>query len=329
MTIGCLNNYPRIALGHSPTPIDEMRNLSRILSCNKNNLSLLIKRDDCTGLAFGGNKVRQLEFYIGEAAAQGADTILITGAVQSNFVRLAAAAARTASMDCHIQLENRVQNTSELYSQSGNVLLDKLLGATLHFYPEGEDEQGADRSLEEIAQRLRTNGRKPYIIHLSLGHPPLGALGYVVAAQEILAQIAESSFTIDEIIVASGSGATHAGLLFGLRSSGSIIPVKGICVRRTKDLQYQRIVMHCAAIAKLLKITNPVGNDDIELSDDNLAPGYGKINDTVLEAIKLSAHQEGLILDPVYTGRAMAGFIQLARQTNQEKPCRLFTLALL
>lgn len=119
-----------------------MRNLNRILSCNKNNLSLLIKRDDCTGLAFGGNKVRQLEFYLGEAAAQGEDTILITGAVQSNFVRLAAAAARTASMECHIQLENRVQNTSELYSQSGNVLLDKLLGATLHSCPEGEDEQG-------------------------------------------------------------------------------------------------------------------------------------------------------------------------------------------
>ncbi len=102
----------------------------------------MIKRDDCTGLAFGGNKVRQLEFYLGEAAAQGEDTILITGAVQSNFVRLAAAAARTASMKCHIQLENRVQNTSELYSQSGNVLLDKLLGTTLHFCPEGVDEQG-------------------------------------------------------------------------------------------------------------------------------------------------------------------------------------------
>ena len=195
--------------------------------------------------------------------------------------------------------------------------------------PRRRGRTGADRSLEEIAQRLRTDGRRPYIIHLSLGHPPLGALGYVVAAQEILAQIAESSFTIDEIIVASGSGATHACLLFGLRSSGSIIPVKGICVRRSKDLQYQRIVMHCAAIAKLLKITNPVCNDDLELSDDNLAPGYGKINDAVLEAVKLSAHQEGLILNPVYTGRAMAGFIQLARQTNQEKPCRLFTLALL
>ena len=319
MEIGCLNNYPRLSLGHSPTPIDEMRNLSRTLSRNKNNLSLLIKRDDCTGLAFGGNKVRQLEFYLGEATAQGADTILITGAVQSNYVRLAAAAACIAGMECHIQLEKRVRNTSEMHSQSGNVLIDKLLGATLHFFPEGENEQGADLRLEEIAHSLRADGRKPYIIHLSPEYPPLGALGYVVAAQEILSQIAESSFTIDEIVVASGSGATHAGLLFGLRSSGSIIPVKGVCVRRTKDLQYQRIVMHCAAIAKLLKITNPVCNGDIELSDDNLAPGYGKINDAVLEAIKLSALQEGLILDPVYTGRAMAGLIQRARQTNQKK----------
>lgn len=315
----CLNNFPRLLLGHYPTPIDEMINLSHTLSYKKDALRLLIKRDDCTGLAFGGNKVRQLEFYLGDAVANGADTILITGAVQSNFVRLAAAAARKAGMQCHIQLEERVDNPSPLYKHSGNVLLDKLLGATLHSFPKGEDEQGADRRLEEIAQALRADNKKPYIIHLNPKYPPLGALGYVVAAREIAAQMTESHLLIDEIVVASGSGATHAGLLFGLRALGSSIPVKGICVRRTKNLQHQRIINHCQAIADLLQMDNPVSDDDVEASDAQLAPGYGQLNDSVFEAMQLSAHHEGLILDPVYTGRSMAGFIQRAREANQQK----------
>ncbi|MGE4594143.1 MAG: D-cysteine desulfhydrase family protein [Gammaproteobacteria bacterium] len=319
MNIGCINNLPRVSLGHSPTPIDEMPNLSRALSQDANELRLLVKRDDCTGLAFGGNKVRQLEFYLGEAVAQGADTILITGAVQSNFVRLAAAAARNIGMGCHVQLEERVNNSSPLYRNSGNVLLDKLLGATLHSFPEGEDEQGADRNLEGIAQTLRAEGKKPYIIHLGAGYPPLGALGYVLAAEEIMTQMAESNTTIDEIVVASGSGATHAGLLYGLRALGHNIPVKGICVRRAKDLQHQRIVNHCQAIANLLQMDNPVSDDDVEISDNQLAPGYGQLNDAVVEAMQMAAHEEGLILDPVYTGRSMAGFIQRARESNQQK----------
>jgi len=319
MRIGCLHNLPRVSLGHSPTPIDEMPNLSRALSQDVKDLHLLIKRDDCTGLAFGGNKVRQLEFYLGEAVANGADTILITGAVQSNFVRLAAAAARNTGMECHIQLEERVNNPSPLYKNSGNVLVDKLLGAALYSFPEGEDEQGADRNLEEIAQTLRADGKNPYIIHLGAGHPPLGALGYVVAAEEIMTQLAESNLSIDEVVVASGSGATHAGLLFGLRALESSIPVKGICVRRAKDLQHKRIVNHCQAIANLLEMDNPVINDDVEVSDNQLAPGYGQMNDAVSEAMQMAAHHEGLILDPVYTGRSMAGFIQRARESNQQK----------
>jgi D-cysteine desulfhydrase/L-cysteate sulfo-lyase len=260
-----------------------------------------------------------LEFYLGEAVAQGADTILITGAVQSNFVRLAAAAARNIGMECHIQLEERVSNSSPLYKSSGNVLVDKLLGATLHSFPEGEDEQGADRNLEEIAQTLRAEGKKPYIIHLSAGHPPLGALGYIVAAQEILTQMAESNLSIDEIVVASGSGATHAGLLFGLRALRSDIPVKGICVRRAKDLQHKRIANYCQAIANLLQMDNPVVDDDVQISDEQLAPGYGQLNNAVYEAMQMAAHHEGLILDPVYTGRSMAGFIQRARKADQQK----------
>ncbi len=312
MSIGKLDDLPRAILSHTPTPIDEMPNLSKGMGT----ANLYVKRDDCTGLGMGGNKARQLEFYVGEAVARESDSILITGAVQSNFVRMAAAAARKVGMECHIQLEERVPNPSTIYRHSGNVLLSKILGATLHTFPRGEDEEGADRQLEEIAETLRSSDRKPYVIHLGPGNPPLGALGYVVAAREIIEQINENGPEFDEITVASGSGATHAGLLFGLRALGSSVPVRGICVRRAKDLQHPRIVSRCQEIADLLGIENPVSERDIDISDDVLAPGYGKMNDAVLEAIRLTAHTEGIILDPVYTGRAMAGFLNRVRQAK-------------
>lgn len=312
MSIGKLDSLPRALLSHTPTPIDEMPNLGKVIGGAR----LYAKRDDCTGLGMGGNKARQLEFYIGEAVAQGADCVLITGAVQSNFVRMAAAAARKMGMNCHIQLEERVPNASPLYRHSGNVLLDRMLGATLHSFPVGEDEAGADRQLETIADSLRNEGHKPYVIHLGPGHPPLGALGYVVTAREIIEQMNNGGPEIHEIIVASGSGATHSGLLFGLRALGSNIPVRGICVRRPKDQQVPRIVSRCQEIATLLEINNPVIDRDIDINDDVLAPGYGKMNDRVLEAIKLTAHHEGIILDPVYTGKSMAGFLEIARRAD-------------
>ncbi len=164
--------------------------------------------------------------------------------------------------------------------------------------------------MDDIANELRNDGRVPYVIHLASGHPPFGALGYVRMARELLEQMAEYKHTIGEIVVASGSGATHAGLLLGLRAMGCLIPVHGICVRRNKQLQHPRISTHCEGIAKLLGIPNPVNENDIELHDDLLAPGYGKMNEIVLSAIKLAAHEEGILLDPVYTGRAMAGYFQ-------------------
>jgi len=278
---------------------------------------LFVKRDECTGLAFGGNKTSQLEYYLGAAKAVEADTILITGAVQSNFVRSAAAGARRLGMTCHIQLEGRVATKAVQYHNSGNVLIDKLLGATIHSYPHGEDESGADRSLEEIAAELRDAGRRPYIIRLAPGHPPLGALGYVVAAQELLHQIAEGKFFVDEIFVASGSGATHAGLLFGLRALGSPIRVTGSCVRRDITSQRVRISDTCSGIAKLLEIESPVKDDDISLTDDFLAPGYGKTNEETSKAIVLGARTEALMLDPVYTGKAMAAMIHHASLANE------------
>ena len=235
--LGRLDDMSRSQLISAETPLEEMRNMSARLGPAR----LFVKRDDMTGPAFGGNKVRQLEFYIGEAEAQGADTILITGAVQSNFVRLAAASARLKGMDCHIQLEERVPKNDPIYRNSGNVLIDKILGATLHSYPDGEDEAGADANLAVMAKDLKAEGRTPYIIHLSPGHAPLGALGYVDAARELLAQCEAMGIELTEVVLASGSGHTHGGMLFGLRALGHDALVTGVCVRREVGQQFGRI----------------------------------------------------------------------------------------
>ena len=179
-----LDRFPRVRMTHAPTPVESLNNLSSDLG-----LRLSIKRDDCTGIGFGGNKVRQLEFYLGQACEQHADTVLITGAVQSNFVRTTAAMAAKLGMACHVQLEDRVATDSEHYRSSGNVLLNRLLGASVHHYGVGEDESGADAALDDLAGRLSQSGASPYVIHLGMQHPPLGALGYVSAAMEIADQL--------------------------------------------------------------------------------------------------------------------------------------------
>ena len=318
--LGCFDDLPRARLGHVPTPLEAMPNLADHIGGGP----LYVKRDDCTGLALGGNKVRQLEFYFGAAQASQADTILITGAVQSNFARLAAAAARKLGMDIHIQHEERVPNPDPAYHDSGNVLLEKMLGATLHSYPEGEDEAGADERLGEIAAELRDSGQHPYVIHLAPGHPPLGALGYVEAARELVGQMAEQSLTIDGIVVASGSGHTHGGLLFGLRALGCTIPITGICVRRDAEAQNPRIAARLREIADLLGIEPVAGDDDIRLDDRYLAPGYGRLNEPTVEAIEMAARHEALILDPVYTGKTMAGFLHAARDDANRDKALLF-----
>ncbi len=309
-----LARFPKADLGHHPTPLEPMSNLQKQFPGKH----LWVKRDDCNGLALGGNKVRQLEYYLGEAQAQKADTVLITGAVQSNFVRLAAAAANKLGMDCHIQLEKRVAKDSVSYNTSGNVLLDQMLGATIHYFDRGEDEAGADTALHEIAADLKANGRRPYIIHLAPGHPPLGALGYVEAAGEMLEQAKHQNICFDQIVVPSGSGNTHGGLLFGLRALGDKTPVAGICVRRDAISQRQRIADRAGELADLLAIENPVTDRDISLTDDFLHPAYGQLNEATSAAIKLAATTEALILDPVYSGKTMAGFLHTANTMQQD-----------
>ena len=320
--LGKFDKFPRAELAMVPTPMEAMPNLSNFLD----GPNLFVKRDDLTGLAMGGNKARQIEFYFGEAIAKKADVILITGSIQSNFIRSAAAATAKLGMDCHVQLEERVPNVDQTYRASGNVLLDKLFGATIYSYPDGEDEAGADRNINEIADGLKKKGKTPYIIPLSPGHPPLGAMGYIVAAQEILEQLKQSGQQIDEIVVASGSTSTHAGLLYGLRALGSRLRIAGICVRRNKEQQAPRVLARCTELSKLLGTSEYVKADDIILNDVPLAPGYGQLNPLTIEAIKLAASTEGLLLDPVYTGKVMAGMIDRVRENVYAKNANILFL---
>lgn len=294
--------FPRAHFLDRPTPLEKLSRLSAHL-----NLDLWIKRDDLTGLGAGGNKIRQLEFYLGAAEAEGADTILITGAVQSNYVRAAAAAAARCGMKSVLQLEERVPGKGATYRASGNVLLGNLLGAEHIHYPEGEDEAGADKALRDHADGLRRDGRNPYVIPLGLENKPLGALGYMVAAREIC----EEQSAFDAIVIPSGSGATHGGFLAGLRAMGSDMPVHGICVRRDAVAQSARLREVSDRLAALLDAKPWVKEADIRTHDSALAPGYGQVSPKVQRAIRMMAEFEGLFLDPIYSGKCFAGLLDL------------------
>lgn len=292
-----MQQHQRATLVPDKTPLERLSQLSEQLG-----IDLWVKRDDLAGTTFGGNKSRQLEYYVGAALAQNADTILITGAVQSNFVRTAAASAAKFGLRTIVQLEARVPGQDALYQSSGNVLLNQLLGAEIMHYPEGEDEAGADAALRARAEEERRKGHTPFVIPLALGNPPLGALGYMRAASEIMAQ--DDGF--DVIVTASGSGLTHAGLLTGLHRAGFEGRVIGSCVRRDASQQHARIRQVLDDLHQLHPEGAPVPSEHIRIWDGALAPGYGQIGPAALQAMKQMAQTEGLVLDPVYTAKVFA-----------------------
>ncbi len=305
-----LSRFSRTPLAHLPTPLESMPRLSAFLGGPR----LFIKRDDCTGLAMGGNKARQLEFYLGDALAKGADTIITTGAVQSNHVRVTVAACRKLGLGCEVQLEDRVHEMPAEYRQSGSPLLNRIYGAHIHTFPEGEDETAADSALESIADRVRANGGKPYVIHLGPEHPPLGALGYVDAMRESLEQIGSQNIQIDALVVPTGSGLTHLGLLAGLGLARHRLPVYGICVRRDAESQKKRLGFRAAKLAELFDVENVIDAGDIVVTDAYLGPGYGKTTPEMFEATFAAAQCEGLLVDPIYSAKALAGLIGLVRK---------------
>jgi len=311
------DQYPHVELSHTPTPLEYLKNMTNTLQGPK----IWTKRDDCTGLAMGGNKTRQLEFYLGDAISKGADTILTTGAVQSNHARMTIAAARKLGLNVEIQLEQRVTGRQQEYYDSGNPFLMRIMGAKIHYYPVGEDEEGADNALYQRAEELCKEGAIPYVIPLSDGHIPYGALGYVKCAEELLLQFKQRSLTIDGIVLATGSAATQSGLLVGLRALNSSIPVYGFCVRRDQETQSVRVFDKSVQVAEMINSPGIIKPKDVWVDDRMLHPGYGQLNDEVIAAIRLTAESEGLLLDPTYTAKSMAGLIYLIRskQFNQQQ----------
>ena len=303
-----VKDFPRVHLSHTPTPLELLKNVSSEFDTN-----VWIKRDDCTGLAFGGNKSRQLEFYIGQALAQGVDTLLTTGAVQSNHVRTTVAAARKMGLDVEVQLEHRVDREQPEYHNSGNPYLVRLMGARIHHYPVGEDEDGADKALEQRAAELAREGRKAFVIPLSNAHTPYGAFGYVEGSEELMAQLQDLQIEPARFIVPTGSASTHSCFLLGVRACGSSVPVHGVCVRRDAQSQHQRVGKKLKSVIEAIGCELEIPDSDIICDDSQLAPGYGLPNDATVAAIKYLARREGILLDPTYSGKTFAVLLDMLR----------------
>ncbi|KHN91301.1 D-cysteine desulfhydrase [Pectobacterium actinidiae] len=302
-----LARFPRLSLGHFPTPLEVLPNLSAYLG----GPTIYIKRDDATGLATGGNKTRKLEFLLADAQQQGADVIITQGATQSNHVRQTIAAAAKLGLKTKVLLEKRVEDYGEDYQRSGNVLLDNLLGGEIiDHLPAGTDMQQA---METLAESLRKEGLKPYVIPGG-GSSPVGALGYVACAEELLFQSSQQRLRIDHIVHATGSTGTQAGLVTGLVATNSQIPLLGISVRAPKAKQEENVYALAQRTWQLLGIPGELPRSTVQVNSDYVGKGYGIPTEGTLEALRLLAQLEGILLDPVYSGKGMAGLIDLIRQ---------------
>ena len=303
-----LNQFPRISLGHWPTPLEPMDRLRAQLGggCPK----LYVKRDDCTGLATGGNKTRKLEFLMGEALGDRADVVITFGAVQSNHCRQTAAAAAKLGLECDLILLDMVHGRGPSYATSGNVLLDTLLGARLH----QTSPAAAQVKLQELLNRHEIAGRRPYVVPLG-GSNATGALGYVAAYRELGQQCADQNIIVSTIVHAVSSGGTQAGLVAGAAFYDHRTRILGINVSRPDGAGSAENVREIArdVLARLDGV--PPGLDRrVEVVDGYLGPAYGVPTDAMREAMTLAARYEGLILDPVYSGKAFAALIAMIRE---------------
>ena len=313
-----LSNFPRASLAHLPTPLEHMPRLSEHLG----GPDIYVKRDDCTGLASGGNKTRKLEFSMGEALAQGADTIITVGAIQSNHVRQTAAAACKLGLACEVMLEHRVQQPSDTYSNSGNLFLDRIYGANLREYPAGTD---FDVVMAEIADEVRAKGGTPYYVPGGASNS-VGAMGYVQCGIELLSQCEQQSLALDHLVTATGSAGTHAGLAVGLRGSASDLPILGFGVNAPQDVQEERVFKLAVETADLVSASGCVVREDIIADCSYIGPGYGEPTESMNEAILMLARHEGLLFDPVYSGKALAGMIDYIRKGRFNKGQKIMFL---
>ncbi len=304
------DNIPRIDITHAPTPLEFAPRLSEELGCH-----LYIKRDDCTGLAVGGNKTRKLEYLLADASAQGADTLVTIGGMQSNHARQTAAAAAKFGFGCELVLEEVAGTPEADYTDNGNVLLDYLLGAGIHRLAIDDD---SNVYTENLIKQLKTQGRKPYLIPVG-GSNVIGSFGYIRCANEILQQLGENNLNIDQIVLASGSAGTQAGLLAGLIAAQVDIPVLGISVSRSTEAQKQLVEDLLQQSLSALELDPKLADGKVVTNGNYVGDGYGISTAGMIEAVKRCAQLEGLLLDPVYTGKAMAGLIDLCSKDMIKK----------
>ncbi len=303
-----LSAFPRLRCGHWPTPLEPMPRLSQTLGGPE----LWVKRDDCTGLSTGGNKTRKLEFLIADAIDKNADVVITQGATQSNHARQTAALCAKTGIECHILLEDRTGYEAFDYKLNGNVLLDRLHGATVAQRPGGADMQA---EMEKLADKLKAQGRRPYVIPGG-GSNPIGALGYVNAAMELVTQINDMNLAATHLVLATGSSGTHAGLIAGLSVLNSSLKVVGFGVRAPKEKQEQMVYDLACKTATLLGHEGIVKRESVFADCNYVGDGYGLPTPAMVEAVTMLAQKEGLLFDPVYTGKGLAGMIDWIRKGN-------------
>jgi L-cysteate sulfo-lyase len=268
---------------------------------------IYVKRDDCTGLGTGGNKTRKLEFLVADAIDKKADVIITQGAVQSNHARQTAAAACKVGMECELIFEKRVVDADDAYKHSGNVLLDRIFGANIREVDKGSD---MDAAMEALAEELRGQGKTPYIVPGG-GSNPIGALGYIDCALELMSQANHDRIVIDHVVHATGSAGTQAGLIVGLKATSSNIPLLGIGVNAPKDAQEEKVWKLAVETADYVGAPGCVQREDIVANCDYVGDGYGVPTESMNDAVMLLARLEGLLFDPVYSGKGLAGMIDL------------------
>jgi L-cysteate sulfo-lyase len=303
-----LSPFARLALAHLPTPLERLDGLTG----ENGSVRLFVKRDDCTGLGFGGNKTRKLEFTLGHALAAGATALITSGAWQSNHVRQTAAAAARTGLQCHVVICDAAERDTEAYRGSGNLLLHGLFGAHLHFVDDDGDATNA--CVDRLTAETWAKGGTPYVVPLGASDG-IGSLGYAECARELLIQCAAQAISPTAIVLATGSCGTQAGLLAGLRLLGSDVQVIGISVSEPADVKFAKVRGIADEVLGLFGAAPTTVTDaDIVVLDDYTGSGYAIPTRQANDAIRALAARAGLLLDPVYTAKAMAGLLDLVGQ---------------
>jgi 1-aminocyclopropane-1-carboxylate deaminase len=306
-----LGKFKRYPLTFGPTPIEKLERLSKHLGSK---VDIFAKRDDCnSGLAFGGNKLRKLEYIIPLAIAANADTLVTIGGVQSNHTRLVAAVAAKIGMKCRLVQESWVPHEDTVYDRVGNILLSRIMGADVRLVDEGFD-IGIRRSWQEAIADVEKNGGKPYAIPAGASEHPYGGLGYVSFAEEVRAQERELGVTFDYVVVCTVTGSTHAGMVVGFAKDGRADKVIGIDASGTPAKTKAQVLRIAENTAKLVELGRQIDEKDVVLIEDFAYPAYGVPSEETKAAIRLVARLEGMLTDPVYEGKSMQGLIGLVEK---------------